>query len=222
MKDRTLQILDLLTKKYKICQGESRIIGANIIRDPFKTLVMGILSQNTSDRNSTKAYLSLLKRIGEISPKILEKTKESEIRRAIKPGGLYNIKAKRIKQLAKNVLKGFGGDLSILLNYEPNKLREELMKFEGVGNKTADIFLAYSKGCGVIPIDTNVARVVKRLGLVEKTANYKEMQKVLHNLIPYKKRIIAHEMFKFLGQNFCKAKNKRCEICPVKGLCFKN
>ena len=181
---------------------------------PFKNLIIGILSQNTNDKNSTRAYLGLVKRF-EISPVGLAKAPRSEIREAIKSGGLYNIKAKRIKKFANAVLEKHKGDLSSVVNLPREEARRELIKLPGIGIKTADVCLAYCSDCSIIPIDTNINRVAKRLDLCHSEATYEEVQNSLEEVIPSKQRIRAHEMLIRLGRDYCRAKNPLCQSCPV-------
>ena len=116
-------------------EGQSLDISENDIHDPFKNLIIGILSQNTSDRNCTKAYIGLVKKT-KITPQDLSFLSEAEIREAIKVGGLYNLKAKRIKEFTKVIMKEYGGDASLLIvPSNPKKTRENLLQLQGIGPK---------------------------------------------------------------------------------------
>lgn len=188
--------------------------------DPFKNLIIGVLSQNTNDRNSTKAYIGLTKKF-KISPKALVRAPEKEVREAIKRGGLYNIKAKRIKKLAGVILKRHNGDLTKITKLPKDEAREALLALPGIGVKTADVFIGYCMGKESFPIDTNINRVVKRIGITNKKAKYDEIQKELCKVFPPKKRLRAHELLIRLGRDFCKARNPLCESCPIKSICQK-
>lgn len=186
--------------------------------DPFKNLIIGILSQNTSDRNSVRAYVSLAKRF-KITPSSLARGKEKEIEEAIRIGGLYRIKGRRIRELAKLVLRKFDGDLKKLLKLPKGEVRKILLQFPGIGDKTADVFLAYCCKADVIPIDTNIARVAKRLGLVPRKAGYKEIQEAWMKVIPRGMRRRGHELLIRLGRDYCKARNPNCKECPLLKIC---
>jgi endonuclease-3 len=151
----------------------------------------------------------------------LAKTKESEISKAIKVGGLYKIKAKRIKELARVIIEKFEGDLRKITKLPPKEARKILISLPGIGEKTADVFLAYCMGEPTIPVDTNIARVAKRIGLVKRNAGYKEIQKALENVFSKNERIRGHELLIRLGRDFCKAKNPLCENCPISDVCKK-
>lgn len=186
--------------------------------DPFKNLVIGILSQNTSDRNSTRAYINLAKKV-EINPNSICKTSLRKIRDAIRCGGLFNIKAKRIKELAKIVLKEYDGDLKKITRLPVEIARKELLKLPGIGQKTADVFIGYCMKKDSLPIDTNIARVAKRIGVVGKNANYQEIKNALSKILPEGKFLKAHEYLIRVGRDFCKARKPLCKQCPIKNLC---
>lgn len=188
-------------------------------RDPFKNLVIGILSQNTNDRNSTRAYLSLKEKLGDITPRKVYGSSLKEIRDAIKVGGLYNIKAKRIKQLAKIVIEKFGGDLSKLLKLSEEEARRILRELPGIGEKTTDVFLAYCMNRPTFPIDTNVARVITRIGIVPGKMGYEKMREISLKLISPEFRVRAHELFLRLGRDYCRARKPLCPSCPIRKLC---
>lgn len=188
--------------------------------NPFKNLVIGILSQNTSDRNSTRAYIGLTKRF-KIAPNVLARASESAIRNAIKPGGLYNIKAKRIKKLAQVILDRYNGDLRKVTKLSKDRAREELLKLPGIGPKTADVFIGYCMNQDIFPIDTNIERVVKRIGIVDKNVKYVEIQKALAKILPPKKQLRGHELLIRLGRDFCGVRKPLCNKCPAKLLCKK-
>ena len=188
--------------------------------DPFKNLIITILSQNTSDRNSTRAYIGL-KRKFRITPRVLAKADLRSIRDAIKSGGLYNIKSRRIKEFSQLVLKEFNGDIKPLTKLPPKELRKKLMSINGIGDKTADVFISNFTDQDTIAIDTNIKRVSRRLGLVEPRANYQKMQKALEGIFPKGKRSRGHELLIRLGRDICKFRNPQHEKCPLNKLCPK-
>jgi len=203
-------------------EGKNIDVGKKDIQDPFKNLIIGILSQNTNDRNCTRAYIGLAKRT-QITPKALSSLSETKIREAIKPGGLYNLKAKRIKSFTRIIMEKYGGDvLSVTVPHSIEKTRENLLQLPGIGPKTADVFISECLNYGVIAIDTNIDRVVKRLGVVPSNAKYYEIKNALEKEISPKERLRAHELLIRLGRDYCKTSNPLCKKCPLNKLCEKN
>ncbi len=187
--------------------------------DPFKDLVLTILSQNTSESNCLRAYKGLKERF-EITPKVLMNAPEKEIREAIKPGGLYNIKAKRLKEVAKVVIEEYNNDLDAVLALPKNDAKAQLLKLPGIGNKTADVILTTKHSYKeVIPVDTHMDRIAKRLGLVKQNAKYDETQKALKKFIPSKYRERSAGLLWLLAKHTCKPKNPKCHECVLLSIC---
>ncbi len=203
-------------------EGKNIDINEEDIRSPFKNLIIGILSQNTNDRNCTRAYIGLAKKT-KITPKALFSLSETEICKAIKPGGLYNLKAKRIKDFVQIIMKKYGGNIaSIIAPHNIEKTRENLLRLPGIGPKTADVFISECLDLGVIAVDTNINRVVKRIGFVPPNTGYYEIKNALEKEISPKERLRAHELLIRLGRDYCKASKPLCENCPLNELCEKN
>ena len=139
--------------------------------DAFKTLIVTIISQNTADTNTARAFENLLKQF-EITPQTLSKAETSKIEACLHVGGLYKTKAKTIKNVSKIILEKFGGSLNPILSLPLDQARKTIMELPGVGPKTADVVLLFSEGQPIIPIDTHVNRVAKRLGLAPANGDY--------------------------------------------------
>jgi endonuclease-3 len=185
---------------------------------PFETLVHTILSQNTNDRNSDAAMRKLRKRY-RITPQVLSKVRVRELIPLIRSAGLYTSKAPRIKEVSRIVKEQYGGRLAPILNLPYAEAKEKLMAMPGVGPKTADILLAFVAKNPVIPVDTHIARVTKRLGIAPANANYEKTRTSLEALIPPKDRVKLHLSVIAFGREICKAPRPRCAICPVSEWC---
>ena len=188
-------------------------------KDPFKNLILTVLSQNTSEVNCVRAYNGLAARF-EVRADVLANAEEAEIREAIRSGGLYNIKAKRIKKVSRAVLEKFRGDLAHVLGLPKGEARERLMELPGIGPKTADVLLARRHGYEtVFVVDTHMDRIAKRIGLVKPDAKYEEIQRALRNFIPWEKGERVGGLFWLLAKYTCKAQNPRCSECPIVEIC---
>lgn len=185
--------------------------------DPFLLLVRTVLSQNTNDRNSFAAFSNLTSRFK--TPEQLAKATVNEIKKLIKVGGLYRGKAKRLKEISRLVLKKYQGNLKPVLKKPIQEARKELLSMPGVGQKTADIMLAFWSGHDIIPVDTHVFRVSKRLGFAEDKDNYDKVKAKLELATPPGRRIEAHILLIQLGRNYCRSRNPLHNQCPVKRLC---
>jgi len=207
-------ILEKLTSTFRIKKGDFVV---DYAENPFEILVSIILSQNTSDKNSIRAFLNLKNSVS-TTPEKLAKASLEEIEKAIKVGGLYKIKARRIKGLANMILKGL--NLKEILEMPVELAREKLLKIPGIGRKTADVFLALF-GKKTIGVDTHAARVAKRLGLVSDDANYEEIRHALLETFNFVENFdYVHRLLIQLGRTFCKAKSPKCRECPLRDYCL--
>lgn len=188
-------------------------------KDQFKKLIITILSQNTSNANTIRAYRGLEDEF-EITPEVIASADTNQLKEAIRSGGLYNIKAKRLKEVSKAVLEKFDGDVDSVLALPKEKAKTKLMELPGIGDKTADVLLtsihSYQK---VLPIDTHFDRVAKRLGIAKVKANYNEVQEAFMKFLPESYRERASGLLWLLGKNTCRAQNPKCAECPLKRIC---
>jgi len=188
-------------------------------KDPFKNLIITILSQNTSEINCVRAYKGLAAKF-EVKPEVLAKAKTEDLKEAIRSGGLYNVKSKRIKELSQAVLDKFEGDVSSILALPKEEARKRLMELPGIGKKTADVLLAQRHSYAeVFVVDTHMDRIAKRLGLVKPNAKYEEIQKAIKTFIPWEKGERTGGLFWLLAKYTCRAQNPKCQECPIIELC---
>jgi endonuclease-3 len=192
--------------------------------EPFDELIRTILSQNTSDVNSERSYKKLAENFSTV--KALADSSLDKLEETIKIGGLYRQKAKRIKSIAQWVVKKHDGKLSFLKEMNTEDVRKFLNNIDGVGAKTADCVLLFSLERPVIPVDTHVWRVSRRLGLVKDKKGKKvtrEMAgRVLEKLIEPDLRYDFHVDLILHGRKICKSQVPLCSKCFLEDLCEKN
>lgn len=184
----------------------------------FETLIVTVISQNTSDRNTARAFENLSKKFP-ITPEALSKAPTSEIEEALKVAGLYRNKARTIKRLAEIIMEKFGGSLNFIHELPFEEARKTLLKLPGIGPKTADVLLLFRAKKPTIPIDTHIKRVSKRLGFASQDAEYEEIRKSLEALYNPKDYFSVHILLILLGRKYCRARNPKCMECPVNRLC---
>ena len=182
------------------------------------TLVTTILSQNTADRNTARAFEALSKRF-EISPEALAQASLRQIEDAIRVSGLYKNKAKAIKQTATIVLQKYNGKLQPILALPFADARNTLLQFPGVGPKTADVVLLFSADQPTIPVDTHVNRVSKRLGFAPASADYEAVRMSLQSIYDPRDYLSVHLLLIAHGRRYCKALHPICNDCPISNYC---
>ena len=187
-------------------------------RDPFETLIVTIISQNTADRNTARAFERLSKRF-EIKPEALAKAETSQIEEALRVGGLYRNKAKTIKTASRIILEQFHGSVQPILSLPLEEARKTLMALPGIGPKTADVLLLFSAKQPTIPVDTHVNRVAKRLGFAPANGDYDAVRMSLQSLYNPRDYLAVHVLLIAHGRRYCKARRPLCEQCPVNMHC---
>jgi endonuclease-3 len=210
--NRPKSILEVLLKTFRMPKRTASS------EDPFKTLIVTIISQNTADRNTTRAFENLSNKF-KITPEALAKAKEKEIEESLKVAGLYRNKAKTIKRISKTILEEYQGDLKPILSLPIEEAREMLMQFLGVGPKTADVVLLFCAKQNTIPVDTHVNRVSKRLGLAPENGDYETVRKALQSIFEPKDYLPVHVLLILHGRKYCKARAPLCKECPINKFC---
>jgi len=186
--------------------------------NPYAVLAAIILSQNTSDRNSIRAYHELRRLLGgRVTPEAVLAVHEEKLIEAIRPAGLARQKASTLREAAKRIIEA-GGE-KILLEKPPEELRSFLLLIPGVGKKTADVFLSFKRRAPVFAVDTHALRVAKRWRLVGSQAGYDEASRALLEFFGPERSEEAHRLIIALGRQYCRARNPRCSECPLHGIC---
>ena len=186
--------------------------------DPLEELVLTILSQNTSDVNSGRAYEALRGRYPTWDAVAAAPVRQ--LAATIRAGGLANIKAPRIKAVLREIREREGGfDLSWMGAATDRDVDEYLVSLPGVGPKTAACVLAFSLGRPALPVDTHVHRVATRLGMLPEGAPASRAHDLLRDLVPPRLRVEMHVGLIRHGRTTCRAGRPACERCPLVDLC---
>jgi endonuclease-3 len=187
-------------------------------RDPLDVLIGTILSQNTSDANSGRAFASLKSNFD--SWEAVASAPAEHIAWAIKSGGLSQIKAARIKQALGQIEKEQGRiSLDSLKSKTMAEAEDYLMSLPGVGHKTARCVLLFSLGKPSMPVDTHIFRVAKRLGLIDSKVSIEKAHSLLQEQIPPSKVYQFHIHMIEHGRRICHARQPRCNRCILRGIC---
>lgn len=198
---------DILSRKY----GP---LGRMPRRSPIDVLVQTILSQNTTDVNSDKAY-SLLRRRFPGWVRVMN-ADPSLLARTIRGGGLGNIKASRIREALKTICEREGRlSLARLKQLDAAEALSYLTSLPGVGVKTACCVLLFAFGMPVMPVDTHVYRVVTRLGWVKPVTHIDRVHESLESVVPGRRILPLHLYLISHGRELCRPRNPKCGACPL-------
>lgn len=179
-------------------------------KDPFKVLISTIISLRTKDEvtiESSKRLFNVLK-----SPNDIFNLTQSQIEELIYPCGFYKRKAFQIKEICEIIVNKYEGIV-------PDKI-DELLEFNGIGRKTANLVLAQGYGAPAICVDVHVHRISNRLGFI-KTKNPQETEYSLMKKLDKKYWIDYNTLMVAFGQSVCKPVSPYCSKCLVLKYCKK-
>lgn len=179
-------------------------------KNPYLVLIACILSLRTNDKTTYPATLRMLELAK--TPKEMKNVSVEDLSKAIYPVGFYENKARQIIELSKTIDEELGGKV-------PGEI-EDLIKFKGVGRKTANLVLSLGFNKPAICVDVHVHRIFNRLGYI-KTKTPEETEFALREKLPQKYWIDINTLLVTHGQNVCKPIKPKCSECPIARYCAK-
>jgi endonuclease III len=211
MQKHMKKILSLLTRAYGSrpwqCWGRG-----------VEVLVETILSQNTSDANSSAGFKQLRRRFRSWNQ--VADAQVDEVERHIRVAGLSRQKAPRIQTILRQIRTDRGRiDLQFLHEMTEQQAYEYLTNFKGVGPKTANCVLLFAFGKAMFPVDTHIHRIARRLRLIPPRATAEQAHDFLRPMIAPTDRYPLHVLLIEHGRKTCRAINPKCEVCVLRKIC---
>ncbi len=176
---------------------------------PYQLLVAVILSAQCTDKRVNMTTPALFERFP--TPESMAAAAPEDIYPYIKSISYPNNKARNLAAMARGLMEMFGGKV-------PDNT-DDLQKLKGVGRKTANVVAAVIFGREVMPVDTHVFRVSRRIGLTVGAKNPAQAEEQLEagfekHLLP-----IAHHWLILHGRYVCTARNPHCAECGITAWC---
>ena len=185
---------------------------------PLDMLIATVLSQNTNDKNSHRAYVNL-RRVYPRWDDVL-RASTTRLKTVIRTAGMVNQKSVRIKGMLKAIRRRFGRlSLEPLRKESNDSVFEVLLSFNGVGVKTAACVLVFSFGRDVFPVDTHIHRICGRLGLAPNCSTPDKTFNWMKDIVPKGKAYSFHTNLIRFGRRVCRAQRPSCGVCPVYNHC---
>lgn len=206
--DEIHTVIATLREEYKGWKTPAVTIIAQCNGSPFKVLISCIISLRTKDEVTALASARLFARAE--APEEVAALAVEEISQLIYPAGFYRTKAQQISLISLRLVNEFHGTV-------PDSI-DELLKFKGVGRKTANLVMTLGFGKPGICVDTHVHRICNRFGYVS-TKTPDETEKVLRAQLPPEYWIEINDLLVAFGQNHCHPVSPRCSDCRLSGIC---
>jgi len=184
----------------------------------FEVMVGAILTQNTSWLNVEKAIRNL-KKHKVLAPDKLSRLSSRKTAKLIRPAGYYNIKTARLKEFLNFLLLKYRSNMRKMAAVNTFRLRQELLEVKGIGPETADSILLYALNKPVFVVDAYTRRIFYRHGLINKEADYHDVQNLFMRYLKRDVRVFNeyHALLVRLGKDFCLKSKPKCVICPLRG-----
>ena len=180
--------------------------------DPYHILVSEIMLQQTQVDRVLPKYSEWLQKYPSLEA--LAAAPEDEVAGTWRPLG-YNIRPRRLHAIAREAVTRYDGRLPS----DP----ETLLSFKGIGAYTAGAIRSFAFGQRAAILDTNVARVLFRVfvgrGDAKAHATRKHLWAVSEALVPRKHVFDFNQALMDLGAMVCVARNPKCLVCPMNGIC---
>ncbi|MEO9255506.1 MAG: endonuclease III [Tepidiformaceae bacterium] len=185
---------------------------------PVAELILTVLSQNTADTNSGRAFIQLMRRYA--SWHEIACAPPAEVVATIQNGGLAQQKAPRIQAILRTIeQRSPEFDIEFLRDLPLEEARSWLRSLPGVGPKTAACVLLFALARPAMPVDTHVERVSKRLGVIPQKLTPEQAHEALEKLVEPADYYRFHMLLIKHGRRICTARNPACERCPLEPDC---
>jgi len=223
------RILESLDELY----GKQNAVGPST---PYEMLVFAICGYPANDGTCAKGFDALQREVG-VSPKELLAAPKAKLTKCMRMGGIVpELRAQRLKEIARAIKDRFGGDLTAVLK---QKLKEEskqagkgireakkvLHEFPTIGEPGAEKILLFAKLATVAAVPSAQLHVPMRLFVGQEgksyAADYRAAREILSTALPetYEARQRAYLLLKRHGQEICKRSKPKCEVCPLTAQC---
>ncbi|RDU71679.1 endonuclease III [Helicobacter aurati] len=174
----------------------------------YELLIAVMLSAQCTDKRVNLVTPTLFAKYP--NTRALSEATFEEVSAIIKSISFFNVKARHLIAMAKSVEKDFGGNIPMN--------QRDLMKLQGVGQKSANVVLGEFLHLNYMAVDTHVFRVSHRLSLSSSISAI-ETEKDLVRL--FKDHLnLLHQAFVLFGRYECKATKPNCPDCFVSDFCI--
>lgn len=224
-----LSVVDIVQRVDELLEVTYRSGDLGNVSDVLSETVYILLSLNTRETVYQRIYRALRARF----PRWLDVAKASidDLSATLQPGGLHDQRAGYLKELLiavheDNTRRGEGpaaspaADLTLeyLRNMADVEAESFLLGLPGVGKKTARCVMSYALNRQQFAVDTHVARIFTRLGLVPARPG-KPDHDAFQAIVPPEMRNRLHINLVHHGRAVCDSPRPKCHACVLVSFC---
>jgi endonuclease III len=227
------QILYAVLNRMEQLYGPQKAAGP---RDPYEMILFVNCGYPATDASCSKGFEALKREVG-LKPDEILAAPKAKLAKLMRLGGIVaELRAKRLKDIARMVQTEFAGDLRVALKTrmqeekkEPGSgiraAKKELQNFPVIGEPGAEKILLFSKLAPVAAVPSAAVGVPMRIYFggdgKNYAADYRRAREALSADLPetFPTRQRAYLLLKKHGQEICKRTRPKCEVCPVTGQC---
>ncbi len=181
-------------------------------RDPYRILVSEIMLQQTQVERVIDFYARFLRRYPTIEA--LAASSEPQVREAWDGLGYY-ARARNLHRTARQVTSEHDGKLPD----DPVAIR----RLPGIGRYTAGAVLSFAYGKDAAILDTNAARVLRRVFGVRQRGTkgrlHSRLWELAEQVTPVGRADRFNQAIMDLGATICRVRKPECARCPVRTTC---
>lgn len=193
--------------------------------DPFELILWENVAYLADDTQRRRAF-DLLRTSTGTKPAEILAAKPAALRAVTKHGILPEKFAAKLREAARIALKKYHGDLKEVVGRPVPGAMRSLRKFPGIGEPGAEKILLFSRQHAFLAPDSNILRVLARLGLVAADLSYTQAYAAARKLAEAQlckggvaPMMMAHQLLRRHGQELCKRNGPLCNQCPLIRLC---
>ncbi len=204
--------------------------------DPYEMIIYLNCGYPASDASCSKGFDALKREVG-LAPKEILAAPKLKLVKLLRLGGIVpELRADRLKEIARKVKAELGGDLKAVLKSSMRQEKKQtdngirgakkvLQQFPVIGEPSAEKILLFSRLAPVAAVPSANVEVTARLwyGKAGKNyaADYRAAREILNSGLAqtFEARQRAYLLLKKHGQQTCKRSHPKCELCPLTAQC---
>jgi endonuclease-3 related protein len=176
-----------------------------------------ILVQNTAWTGAARA-VDQLAEAGWLDWNRLARLPLPRLAARLRPAGHFNVKARRLRQLARLLAERFAGRNEALFALPTAEMRAVLLEVNGIGPETADSIVLYAARRPLFVVDAYTRRILERHAWLNGGESYDHVARRFTERLPSDPALFNeyHALLVATAKQWCRARAPRCAECPLR------